>query len=236
MIKERIQRIGEKIKSLKWLKGNRFLLYLFFFVFALLLVSYLIYLAPNHERRAQLIAKAKKLQNQPIDTTHGVLTKPAIVEENKREQRLVELEKRREARMRKAREAQREKQRIKDSIERAENGQVQPEDFDQERYSHRVDTNENLIYLAERYHVPLSQLKSMNNLSSEQPPVGTIIEIPLRAIHEVKSGETLNQISKYYIVNKGLIRKANEMQDDYIQVGERLLVPIPAHGENENTE
>lgn len=52
------------------------------------------------------------------------------------------------------------------------------------------------------------------------------VKKPATSVHKVKSGETLSKIAKRYGVSVAAIRKANNLSNDRINVGQRLKIPV----------
>jgi peptidoglycan DL-endopeptidase LytE len=91
--------------------------------------------------------------------------------------------------------------------------------------THRMKKNETLHSLAKRYHVTLSDLKSANNLVSNQVKPGAIIIIPPRsaaagsdgavkgsaALYKVRKGDTLARIAKKTGVSVSELKRINSL-------------------------
>jgi LysM repeat protein len=51
---------------------------------------------------------------------------------------------------------------------------------------------------------------------------------PVRDVHVVESGDNLSRIAVTYGVSLSALKAKNNLQDDRIQIGQRLLIPVPS--------
>ena len=103
--------------------------------------------------------------------------------------------------------------------------------------THRVKKNETLFSLAKKYHVPLTELKSANNLVRNQVKVGDTLIIPSRSVasgndekgkspsatYKIRKGDTLSRISKKTGVSVAELKRLNSL-------GKAKLKPGPCRG------
>lgn len=99
---------------------------------------------------------------------------------------------------------------------------------------HSVNKGESLYNISRRYNISVSDLKSMNNLSSDYIYEGQKIKLINNgtlpsssnnfAKHSVKRGETLGQIASNYGVNAQQIRNWNNIRGSKIYPGQKLLI------------
>lgn len=99
---------------------------------------------------------------------------------------------------------------------------------------HSVNKGESLYNISRRYNISVSDLKSMNNLSSDYIYQGQKLKLidngtlPSTsnnfAKHSVKRGETLGQIAENYGVLAQQIRNWNNISGSRIYPGQKLLI------------
>ena len=119
----------------------------------------------------------------------------------------------------------------------------------QQRIAHKVKSGDYLGKIASRYGVTVNQLKSWNNLKSNNIQIGQTLYIyrnggpstssgssssgsksttSKTVIYTVKSGDTLFKIAKNYPgVSAENIKTANGLKSDAIRAGQKLTIPIP---------
>ncbi|MDP2128648.1 MAG: N-acetylmuramoyl-L-alanine amidase [Pseudohongiella sp.] len=101
-----------------------------------------------------------------------------------------------------------------------------------------VTRGDSLSLIAQRNNVSLSQLRSANNLRSDNIQVGQKLRIPgagptLVAAsappqvsqHTIARGETLSGIAQRYSISLSRLREANQLRNDTIRVGQVLVIP-----------
>lgn len=103
---------------------------------------------------------------------------------------------------------------------------------------HTVKKGETLDRIAEIYGVTKEDLKRWNHLKDEKivPGKRLIIkrsESKSALYHTVKKGESLEKIAKLYGVSPEDLKKWNNLKDDKIYVGQRLLVKKPEETKRE---
>jgi len=115
-----------------------------------------------------------------------------------------------------------------------------------DRSVHIVKRGENLSIIAKKYHVSVKQLKSWNNLKSDNLSIGQKLIVynsgaPMaqagntapversttQTVHVVKSGETLGKIAAKYKCTVTDLKKWNNLSSTTIKVGQRLKVYPP---------
>lgn len=101
-----------------------------------------------------------------------------------------------------------------------------------------VSRGDSLSVIAQRNNVSLSQLRSANNLRSDNILIGQKLRIPgsgpaLIAAsappqvseHTIVRGETLSGIAQHYSISLSRLREANQLRNDTIRVGQVLVIP-----------
>ncbi len=101
---------------------------------------------------------------------------------------------------------------------------------------HQVDAGETLFALSRKYGVNIQQIRDANDASLSNLSVGQKVLIPLikvnsnSTVHIVKSSETLFSISRNYNVKVDELKAWNNLTDNSISIGQKLIV------KNENTK
>ncbi len=96
--------------------------------------------------------------------------------------------------------------------------------------SYTVKRGDNLSEIALRFGLSLSELKRLNNLTSNTIRIGQQLTLPgnepIRVSeHTIRRGETLSEIAERYRVNLSSLRQANNISGDRIMVGQVLKIP-----------
>jgi peptidoglycan endopeptidase LytE len=104
--------------------------------------------------------------------------------------------------------------------------------------THRIKKSETLYSLAKTYHVSLAELKSANNLVSNQIKPGTTLIIPLRSAaagddgagkrntstYKVRKGDTLARIAKKTGITVSELRTLNSLGKRRVKPGQILVL------------
>ena len=102
--------------------------------------------------------------------------------------------------------------------------------------THKLKRNETLTSLAKRYHVSVSELKAVNNLTGNQVKRGTVLIIPppvesssqvdneSAATYKVKKGETLTKIAKKTGVSVFELKRLNGLTRNNVKPGRVLAL------------
>lgn len=94
-------------------------------------------------------------------------------------------------------------------------------------YLHKVEKGQNLFRIGLRYNVPLNTLEELNGNVASRLTIGSNLKIPVKAIHNVTSGETLQGIATMYGSNEIYIKKANQLAEGQpLQAGQKLVIPL----------
>ena len=96
--------------------------------------------------------------------------------------------------------------------------------------SHTVRRGDSLSVIAQRYGVSMSDLKASNKLSSNIIHIGQVLTIPGgvstgSSEHTISRGETLSEIAQRYRISLSSLRRANNISNDRIMVGQVLKIP-----------
>jgi len=101
--------------------------------------------------------------------------------------------------------------------------------------THTVTSGENLTMIADEYNMSVSDLKEINDLSSDVIMTGQKLKVKgsksgkntnsgNKSSHKVKSGETLASISDKYNVSISNLRKWNKLKSDKILIGQVIKI------------
>lgn len=97
---------------------------------------------------------------------------------------------------------------------------------------HTVSPGENLSYLGKKYGISYQRIRDFNKLRSDRLALKQRLIIPVSKnyvpksakSYTVKSGDTLDSISKYFKLTIADLKKMNHMSSDIIKIGEKLSV------------
>ena len=96
---------------------------------------------------------------------------------------------------------------------------------------HTVTSGDNLSYLGKKYGISYKRIQDFNRLKSSRLSLKQKLIIPISKpsrnsnIHyTVKSGDTLDSISKYFKVSIADLKKKNAIRSDVIRIGDKLSV------------
>ena len=92
-----------------------------------------------------------------------------------------------------------------------------------------VKAGDSLYSIANKYNTTVSELKKLNNISSNELSIGQRIKIPTPSsssdYYVVKSGDTLYGIANKYNTSVQDIKNLNNISSNNLYVGQKLLIP-----------
>ena len=96
--------------------------------------------------------------------------------------------------------------------------------------TYTVKSGDSLWSIANKYNTTVSELKSLNNLSSDALQIGQILNIPSNSVsagntYTVKSGDSLWSIANKYNTTVSNLKSLNNLSSDVLQIGQVLNVP-----------
>lgn len=100
-----------------------------------------------------------------------------------------------------------------------------------ESTTYTVVSGDTLYGIARKFNVDLSELKSLNNLSTDTLSIGQVLNIPQnKEINEdinyvVEAGDNLYSIANKYGITVDDLKQANNLTDNIIVIGEVLTIP-----------
>ncbi len=97
---------------------------------------------------------------------------------------------------------------------------------------HKVSSGENLSFLGKKYGISYKRIHDFNKLRSNRLTLKQKLIIPVSKLYIpktnksyiVKSGDTLDSISKYFKLSIAALKKKNSLITDMIKIGEKLSV------------
>lgn len=107
---------------------------------------------------------------------------------------------------------------------------VEPETITTDTY--KVVSGDTLYSISKKLDTSVSEIKKLNNLSSNSLSVGQILKIPTKVVdvgdmelYQVKSGDTLYSIANKYNISINELKTLNDLIDNNLSVGQLLNVP-----------
>lgn len=103
---------------------------------------------------------------------------------------------------------------------------------DLETTKYTVQKGDSLWKIASQFNTSVAKLRELNNLKTDVLQIGQVLIVPTTGIdieetilYTVKPGDTLWSIANRYNVNVNEIRKLNNLESDFLQVGQVLRIP-----------
>lgn len=92
-------------------------------------------------------------------------------------------------------------------------------------FIYRVEQNENLITIANKFKIPESRIVFENNLTSKELKQGDLLYISCENSHiyVVKPLDTIEKIANKFNVTKEFIIKKNNLKNNNLFIGQKLI-------------
>lgn len=92
--------------------------------------------------------------------------------------------------------------------------------------NYRVLAGDTLYSIAARNNISVDELKSINNLTSDNLSVDQVLKIPVRetTIYTVKRGDTLYSIAREYNTSIDEIMKKNNLTSNLLSIGQQIVL------------
>jgi len=90
--------------------------------------------------------------------------------------------------------------------------------------SYKVRKGENLYRISKNFNISLDELSQLNNLEKYLIHPNQIIKVPIRTIHIVQNGETINSIAQKYRIAQEKILFCNQMAESQLASGMKLYI------------
>lgn len=89
-----------------------------------------------------------------------------------------------------------------------------------------VKSGDNLYAIANKYGTTVDQIKSLNNLTSNNLSIGQVLKIPLSGTitYVVKSGDNLYAIASKYNTTVNTIKQKNNLTSNNLSIGQILII------------
>ena len=89
-----------------------------------------------------------------------------------------------------------------------------------------VKSGDSLYSIANKYNTTVSELKSINNLTSNLLSIGQVLKIPNNQTntYTVKSGDTLYSIANKYNTSVNEIKTKNNLTSNTLTIGQQLII------------
>jgi len=90
-----------------------------------------------------------------------------------------------------------------------------------------VQKGDSLYSIANKYNTTVNELKSLNNLSSNNLSIGQKLKIPNNNsnTYTVKSGDSLYSIATKYNTSVDALKSANNLTSNFLSIGQKLIIP-----------
>ncbi len=98
--------------------------------------------------------------------------------------------------------------------------------------TYTVKKGDSLYQIAKKYDTTVSELKTLNNLTSNSLSIGQKLKIPTKTASEenyetytVKKGDSLYQIAKKYDTTVSELKTLNNLTNNLLNIGDKIKVP-----------
>ena len=100
--------------------------------------------------------------------------------------------------------------------------------YDDEYFNYTVISGDTLYSLARKYNTTVSEIKKLNNLTSDILRIGQVLKIPNNnnyILYTVVRGDSLYAIARKYNTTVMAIMNLNNLSSDFLSIGQVLKIP-----------
>ena len=95
---------------------------------------------------------------------------------------------------------------------------------------YQVKAGDTLYSIANKYNISVNELKTINNLDSNNLAIGQLLNVPsglsLVNSYIVEKGDTLYSIAKKFDISVNKLKEYNNLTNNLLSVGQKILIPI----------
>ena len=92
--------------------------------------------------------------------------------------------------------------------------------------TYTVKSGDNLYSIARKYNTSVSEIKSLNNLSTNNLSLGQVLKIPSTGdtYYTVQAGDSLYSIAKKFDTTVDAIKRKNNLTSNLLSLGQKLII------------
>ena len=91
--------------------------------------------------------------------------------------------------------------------------------------TYTVQKGDTLYKIATKYGITVSELKSLNNLTSNIISLGRVLKVPQKNVYIVQKGDSLWKIATKYNITVSELKSLNNLTSDLLSIGQVLKIP-----------
>ena len=92
--------------------------------------------------------------------------------------------------------------------------------------TYTVKSGDNLYSIARKYNTSVSEIKSLNNLSTNNLSIGQVLKIPStgNTYYTVQAGDSLYSIARKFDTTVDAIKRKNNLTSNLLSLGQKLII------------
>ncbi len=92
--------------------------------------------------------------------------------------------------------------------------------------TYTVKSGDNLYSIARKYNTSVSEIKSLNNLSTNNLSIGQVLKIPSTGdtYYTVQAGDSLYSIARKFDTTVDAIKRKNNLTSNLLSLGQKLII------------